>query len=164
MPTAIATIDGKTSKAGNTNGRAWVRYSYNIGDLTMSSFDAQMDKDFQVGDLIEVIYSTNGKYHNIDSMIKKDGGTPTLVPTIQPANTVNTTAPVKSYEYTPRDYEAEEASKVAGMIVSYCKDLVVAGKIEAPKIQANAEILADVFKHIKKRLLNKETDSEEKKE
>jgi len=164
MPTAIATIDGKTSKAGNTNGKDWIRYSYKIGDLTMSSFDAQMDKDFQVGDLIEVNYSANGKYLNIDTMIKRDAGTPVSTPPIQQANTVNTSSPVKSYDYTPRDYEAEEASKVAGMIVSYCKDLIVAGKIDVSKLQGNAEILADVFKHTKKRLLNKETDSEEKKE
>lgn len=148
-------IEEKSSKSGETNGKTWSRHVFKIGGLTMSTFDDKLNTGFNVGDFVEVIYENQGKYHNIKSMVKKEGQ-----PQINTAS--NAGAPYQPrVGYSPRDYKGEEATKVAGMLLSYCKDLAVADKIEVSKIGANALILAANLKQVKKELLQEPDNGQE---
>lgn len=71
---------------------------------------------------------------------------PTSVPTPIPANT-----------YKPDYFQSkkeEDAGKVASMLISYVKDLIVAGKVESSEFRGNVNVMIELYNRTKKALIN----------
>jgi len=73
----------KEEKAGETNGRAWVRYVLTFDGLTGSTFDAELVKEVKAGETYKVTFKKSGVYNNIVDLEKVESK-----PEIKPANEV----------------------------------------------------------------------------
>ena len=149
MPELVGIIEEKNSKNGiKSDGKTpYTRTTYKINGMILSTF---FNFPFNIGENVKVIYEINGQYNNISSMIKEEQTPQTQTSPIQ--NQV----PTQNKVPTPivNDYQKNtEASKVAGMLISYCKDLVIADKINIGKLKENVSVLIDIYKTTKQKLL-----------
>ena len=138
---AVGVIQDKQSKEGNTNGKDWKRFMFKIGEKSFSTFNSDLD-EFKVGDNVAIVYTVSGIYNNLVSMEESESA-PTM-----PAQ-VATSAPAKT-NYTDK---STEVSIVSQVIIKAVTEMVSAGKIETGAFKANAIVLADVYKTLKKELV-----------
>jgi len=145
MPEIIGKILSKDSKSGikSSDKTPYTRTAFKINGKIFSTFD---NLNFNIGDAVQVVYEINGQYNNIQSMIKYEGDLPTETPHVPVEKPGE---PTKNSSYG----KEAEASRVAGMLISYVKDLVVAGKIEVGSLKSNVTALVETYKNTKNKLL-----------
>lgn len=63
--TFVGAIEDKQVKQGETNGKRWERITFKIGGKFFASFDVADLAPFKVGDVVEVKFTTDGRYNTI---------------------------------------------------------------------------------------------------
>ena len=94
----VGLIQKLESSAGNTNGKAWVRYAFTINDKKYSTFDPEIGAKFQVGQTVRMVGTQGEKYWDMISMELTEA-------TAEPQT--NTTNKVEAPVVKPQDFEKD---------------------------------------------------------
>jgi hypothetical protein len=133
------------------DGTPFKRIAYKIKGLKMSVFDNVLPnyEDFTKGSIVDVEYTIDGKYNNIQKMTISNSMPPE---TSQPA------AQPESAERLPSarmDFEKDkEASIVAQVIIKASAELISSGKVPGGHIDNTARQLTTIYKETKAELLS----------
>ena len=142
-------IEEKTVKESPTDAeKEWKRFAFKVKGKTYSSFDTANDS-FKEGEVVEIEYTVNGAFNNIQKMTKVDVST--LPPEEPKSDEVPSAAPAKT-KYVDRDKDTG-ASIVAQVIIKAVARMVSAGQITPGSFKSNAKVLVDTYKETKKQLL-----------
>lgn len=132
------------------DGTPFKRIAFKIKGIKMSVFDNILPnyEDFTKGSIVDVEYTTDGKYNNIQKMTIANAMPPEQA--AQPADQSSAPLPSARMDFE----ENKEASIVAQVIIKRTADLVASGKVEKGHMDNTARQLTAIYKEIKAELLS----------